>query len=85
MIDGLIEIIGLNGTVVYSPNKKYLGMSGKIIDETKNMIMIHTNSGVKLIPKNICKFEIYKNKKVYTVNGLKLLRRSYERLEINHD
>ncbi len=48
------ELIGLNIEVIKSNNKANIGIKGKIIDETKNMIIIKNEKGIKkLIKKQI--------------------------------
>ena len=73
MTDIVFEIIGLNGMIVESVNKQLVGITGKIIDETKHMLIFNTKFGKKLISKNICKFEIYKNNKTFCVNNSQLM------------
>lgn len=82
MSEQITEIIGLTGTIVESSNKNLLGITGKIIDETKNILLMNTKSGEKLIPKYSSKFKVYKNNIVFFVNGSQLLKRSHERLEV---
>ena len=38
------EFIGLNAKVVRSPNPNYIGIKGKVIDETRNtLVILHKN------------------------------------------
>ena len=85
MTDTVFEIIGLNGMIVESVNKQLVGITGKIIDETKHMLIFNTKFGKKLISKNICKFEIYKNNKIFCVNNSQLMKRPHEHLEVYHE
>jgi ribonuclease P protein subunit POP4 len=54
------ELIGLYCEDIESSNKSFVGISGKVIDETKNTILIEkfSEDGVeeKLIPKNVSIF-----------------------------
>ena len=50
------EFIGLNAEVVRCTDRKQQGMKGKIVDETKNMIVIETAEGEKEIVKKNCIF-----------------------------
>ncbi len=50
------ELIGLEVEVVKSTNPFQKGLSGRVIDETRNMLTIETKSGVKNIPKQDCTF-----------------------------
>ncbi|MFY9300930.1 MAG: ribonuclease P protein subunit [Candidatus Nitrosotenuis sp.] len=53
MIGNIInqEFIGLQTQVVESANKALIGLSGKIVDETKFMFVLETQNGTKMIPK----------------------------------
>ena len=53
-----MEFIGLQTRIISSTDKNIENIKGKIIDETKNMLIIQTKNGVKKIPKRIAKFEI---------------------------
>ena len=78
----ILEIIGLTCVVDNSTNKELVGIAGKISNENKNMLTLETEFGEKLIPKNTCEFKIIKNDDVVKINGLELLKRPHERLEI---
>ena len=78
----ITEIIGLTMTVIESSNKDLIGITGQIIDETKNTLSVNTKSGQKFIPKLSCKLEFYRNNKKSFVNGTHLVKRPHERLEI---
>ena len=45
------ELIGLFVSVEYSPNKCEEGISGIIVDETKNTLRINTGNGIKCLEK----------------------------------
>ncbi len=85
MTNTVFEIIGLNGMIVESINKQHIGTTGKIIDETKHMLILNTKFGKKFISKSICKFEIYKNNKIFRVSNSQLMKRPHERLEVYHE
>jgi ribonuclease P protein subunit POP4 len=52
------ELIGLDVLVVRASNPTYQGVTGQIVDETKNMLIIHTGSGIKRIQKNTGVFRL---------------------------
>jgi ribonuclease P protein subunit POP4 len=59
------ELIGLRVKVVESANRKNVGISGKVIDETRNIIVIEKTNGkeVKLAKKhNVFVFSLGKQK-----------------------
>jgi ribonuclease P protein subunit POP4 len=45
------EIIGMDVLVVSASNSLHRGIAGKVIDETRNTLIIRTSSGDKMIPK----------------------------------
>ncbi len=45
------ELIGLDILVSGAANPKQRGLSGRVIDETKNLLVIETPKGVRRIPK----------------------------------
>lgn len=54
------ELIGLNIKVVDAKNKANVGIEGKIIDETKNTIVVKKDSKKKRLLKNQITIEIEK-------------------------
>ncbi len=52
------ELIGLDVLVVHASNPTYQGVAGQIVDETKNMLIIRTRSGIKRIQKNTGVFRL---------------------------
>ena len=45
------ELIGLDILVSGAANPEQKGLSGRVIDETKNLLVIETPKGVRRIPK----------------------------------
>ncbi len=74
------DLIGQDVTVTDSKNKEIVGINGKIIMETKNMIIIDTKDGKKNLPKDICQFS--NNEGIITTDSTKLYKRPHERLEM---
>jgi ribonuclease P protein subunit POP4 len=52
------ELIGLAARVAESTNPSMNGLSGKIVNETRNLLIIETERGEKCIPKNDVSFII---------------------------
>jgi ribonuclease P protein subunit POP4 len=46
------ELIGLPVEVVESTNPSLTGISGRVVDETRNTFLIETRSGDKCVPKS---------------------------------
>ena len=74
------DLIGQNVTISESKNKEIIGINGKIIMETKNMIIMNTKNGKRSIPKNIC--QLSNNGEVIQTDSTKLNKRPHERLEM---
>ncbi len=74
------ELIGLDATVLKSNNKQIVGISGKIIDETKSMFSLDTKNGIKKIPKQNTEWKFTFDKNESIVNGNLLVKRPHERL-----
>jgi ribonuclease P protein subunit POP4 len=50
------EFIGLNAKVVKSTNPNYMGISGKVINETRNTFVIKHENKDKVVVKNVAVF-----------------------------
>ena len=74
------DLIGQEVTISDSKNNEIIGINGKIIMETKNMIIINTKNGKRSIPKNIC--QLSNNGEVIQTDSTKLKKRPHERLEM---
>ncbi|MDC0168238.1 ribonuclease P protein subunit [Candidatus Nitrosopelagicus sp.] len=74
------DLIGQEVTISDSKNNEIIGINGKIIMETKNMIIINTKNGKRSIPKNIC--QLSNNGEVIQTDSTKLNKRPHERLEM---
>ncbi len=76
------ELIGLKVKVVDSKNKSNIGIQGKIIDETKNTIMIESKGKQKRLFKNNITIDVHVDKKIVRINGKLLSGRPKERVKI---
>jgi len=74
------DLIGCDVTITNSKNREIIGINGKIIMETKNMIVLDTEKGEKNIPKNIC--QLTNNEGIIQTDSTKLSKRPHERLEM---
>ena len=77
------ELIGLDTEIVKSNNEQIVGLRGRIIDETKWMLVISTQKGIKKIPKENTQWKFYFDKKETLVYGNILAKRPQERLGAN--
>lgn len=53
------ELIGLDVLVSGADNPLHRGLYGRIIDETKNLLVLETTNGVKRIPKMHSRFQLH--------------------------
>ena len=74
------DLIGKDVTISDSKNNEIIGINGKIIMETKNMVVMNTKNGKRSIPKNIC--QLSNNGEVIQTDSTKLNKRPHERLEM---
>lgn len=72
------EFIGERIEVVDAKNKDLIGVSGKVINETKNMFEL--DNGKKLI-KDQCKFDVHIDEKVFRIDGKLLVGRPEDRVK----
>ncbi len=74
------ELIGLNVEIADSVNKQLIGFHGKVVDETKFMIILQTENGIKKIPKENSKWKFIFGNAEFVINGNSLAKRPEERL-----
>ena len=76
------ELIGLNLKVKESTSMFYKKISGKVIDETKNMLAVSHIGKKKYLPKNTSKFcFILSDGEQIEINGEKLVGRPHDRVK----
>lgn len=76
------ELIGTTIKVVGSSNKSLLGISGKVVDETKNTIILEQDNKEKKLIKNQITIQLtYKNQK-FQIDGRLIAVRPEDRLKI---
>ena len=76
-----LELIGLSIEITESGNKSLVGLRGKIIDETKNVLTLDTKNGIKKVIKSQIKFKMETNNKKIEVNGKLITNRPEDRLK----
>jgi ribonuclease P protein subunit POP4 len=75
------ELIGLEAQVVSSSDPTLLGVYGKILDETREMLVIEHMSKPKIVPKSGSNFEIkLPSGERVVVEGTRLVGRPEERV-----
>ncbi|RLG57425.1 MAG: ribonuclease P protein subunit [Hadesarchaea archaeon] len=74
-------LIGLEAEVAHSSDPTLLGVSGKIVDETRNMVVIEHEGKTKKIQKSISTFILRgPDGEAMTVNGKELVGRPEEQI-----
>lgn len=73
------ELIGEEMEVVSSTNPGNAGVKGKIVDETKFTLKIHTLKGIKVLFKRNIVFRLGKKNQI--LEGKDLVKRPEERLK----
>lgn len=72
--------IGLKVSIENSSDRKQIGLSGKIVDETKNLIIIEKEGGSEVsIPKLSCYFRFYLSDGEAVIKGADITYRPHER------
>ncbi|MGI0083207.1 MAG: ribonuclease P protein component 1 [Nitrosopumilaceae archaeon] len=77
------ELIGLDARIVQCNNKQIVGQCGRIIDETKSMMVLSTDKGIKKFPKENTQWNFSFDGKEVLISGNLLLKRPQERLGAN--
>ncbi len=76
------ELIGLGARITNSSDPTLLGVYGKIIDETRNMLAIEQAGKTKMVPKASSKFMFtLPSGEEIEVDGSKLVGRPEERVK----
>jgi ribonuclease P protein subunit POP4 len=76
------ELIGLNAKVVKSSNPTCIGISGKVIDETRNALVINHQNEKKTIIKNVAVFHFtMPDGTVVEINGKVIVGRPEDRIK----
>ncbi len=73
------EIIGKHVEVIHASCREYVGIKGRLIDETKNMFFIEDEK-TRMVPKNV-KFRIKTSNGNMEVDGSMLMHRPEDRIK----
>jgi ribonuclease P protein subunit POP4 len=74
-------IMGMTIKVISSSNKSLDGLTGRVVDETKNMLMIETDNKIRKVLKKEVKLQINTQEGVKTLQGSDLIGCVSERLK----
>lgn len=74
------ELIGTYAEIIDAGCKNYVGIKGKIIDETKNTFFIEDEK-IRVIPKKGVKFRIRTSNGNLEINGSMIVHRPEDRIK----
>lgn len=77
----LSELIGLRARIIGSLDKKQKGVVGRVVDETKNTIVLETTEGKRSFIKGISRFRFYTPDGTFDVEGKEIDFRPDERID----
>jgi len=76
------ELIGLNARVVKSSQPNYVGISGKVVDETRNTLVILSDTRKKIVVKDVAVFHFtLPDGTIVEINGKAIVGRSENRVK----
>ncbi|MBN2478186.1 ribonuclease P protein subunit [Candidatus Micrarchaeota archaeon] len=75
----LVPWIGFEIQVIRSSNRLFIGLKGKVVDETKNTLVVETGGVRRRIPKGVCVFRVFSGKKTFDVEGKKIMFKPEEK------
>lgn len=75
------ELIGLQVRVAKSRDPGREGLEGRVVDETRNTIVVETPKGEKTLPKAECTFAFHYEGKWTRVDGRLLVARPEDRIK----
>ncbi len=75
------ELIGLEIEIVSSTHSGYVGMKGRVVDETKRMLVMEVDGMEKRVPKRLCVFEFIFDGYRERVDGAEIEFRPEDRIK----
>jgi ribonuclease P protein subunit POP4 len=75
------EFIGLEAEVLESTCAEFLGIKGRVVDETKNMLTIEQDGRERKVPKDCCSFKFVDGGKPHIVSGKEIKFRPEDRIK----
>jgi ribonuclease P protein subunit POP4 len=76
------EWIGKRVHILAATNPTLVGLAGIVIDETKNLVVLETEKGIKRVPKKGTTFSIVLNEGSQVVSGDDILAAPEERIKL---
>ena len=75
------EFIGLGVEVLESTCAEYVGVKGRVVDETRNTFTIEQDGAEKMVPKDCCRFRFVDGQESHIVSGKEIKFRPEDRIK----
>jgi len=75
------ELIGIEVEITKAKNEDLVGLKGKVVDETRNLLVLDTSKGEKKVMKEGITLKIKLENEVIEVDGQVLVGRPEERIK----
>jgi ribonuclease P protein subunit POP4 len=75
------EFIGLEVEVVEATSGNYLGIKGRVVDETKNTLTVEQEGRERMVPKECCRFRFTEGDRTHIVDGNEIRFRPEDRIK----
>lgn len=77
------ELIGLRVKVSRAANRRLMGLSGTVVDETRNTLKLSHDAKKTIIPKEIATFDFHiPTQEIVRVEGKTLIGRAEDRIKM---
>jgi ribonuclease P protein subunit POP4 len=75
------RLVGRRARISASRDPKRAGLTGRIVDETKNTVTLHTGSGRRTVPKPGQQFAIQHEDRTVLLDGSEIAHRPEDRVK----
>ena len=75
------ELIGLGVEILESTCAQYLGIRGRVVDESRNTLTIEQDGTEKTVPKDCCRFRFEEGSRTFVVSGKDIRFRPEDRIK----
>lgn len=75
------EFIGLEVEVLDSTCASFIGLKGKVVDETRNTLKVDAGGSEKVVPKDCCEFLFREGTGAHRVSGKDIRFRPEDRIK----
>jgi len=75
------EFIGLDVEILESTCKEYLGIKGRVVDESRNTFTVEQSGKPRMVPKDCCRFRFVDEAGAHIVSGEDIKFRPEDRIK----